>query len=122
MRPKALVCDDDALLRSYVRSVVTAHGWEPDEAATALDAIDLAEMLHPDLVIMDLALAGMSGLEAIPRICACCPGSRIVVLSAFDQARDACLRAGAVAVVTKAELHHLDEVLDGLQPVGSTAP
>lgn len=116
MRPRALVCEDNPTLRSAVGDIVEAHGWATIGASTAIDAIDLASRLHPDLVVLDIDLVGMSGLESIPRVRAGCPGVRVVALSVNEHALlRLCLDAGACAVVTSSDLHRLDEVLAGLE-------
>lgn len=114
MARAALVCDDDPLLRDVVMDLATDLGLRPFEATTAIDAIALAGVLHPAIVVMDVALVGMSGLEAIPRILTVSPTTQVVVLSAFDQARDLCLHAGACDVVLKHDLERLGTVLHGL--------
>jgi len=115
VKPRALVCEDDASLRSVVGDLVEAHGWATVEASTASDAIDKATALHPDLVVLDIDLVGMSGLESIPRVRAGWPEARVVAMSIADRALELCLLAGACAVVTAADLGHLDEVLADLE-------
>ena len=108
------MCEDDPALRSVVGGLVEAHGWAATEASTATDAIDMASRLHPDLVVMDIDLVGMSGLESIPRVRAGCPEARVVAVSDSDRGLDLCLDAGACAAVTTSDLGRLDEVLAGL--------
>ncbi len=115
VKPRALVCEDDPALRSVVGDLVEAHGWATTEASTATDAIDLANELRPDLVVMDIDLVGMSGLESIPRVRAGCPEARVVAMSVTDRGLDLCLAAGACAVVTSDDLGQLDEVLADLE-------
>lgn len=116
VRPRALVCEDNPTLRSAVGDIVEAHGWVATGASTAIDAIDMANRLHPDLVVLDIDLVGMSGLESIPRVRAGCPGVRVVALSVHEHALlRLCIDAGACAVVTTSDLHRLDEVLAGLE-------
>ena len=115
MRPRALVCEDDPALRSVVGDLVEAHGWTTTSATTATDALDLATTLHPDLVVLDTSLIGMSALESIPRLRAGCPDTRVVAMSVSERGHDLCLDAGACAVVTRADLERLDEVLAELQ-------
>ena len=115
MRPRALVCEDNPTLRSAVGDIVEAHGWAATGASTATDAIELAGRLHPDLVIMDIDLVGMSGLESIPRVRAGCPGVRVIAISVVERSLQLCLEAGACAGVTIADLQRLDEVLAGLE-------
>ena len=115
VKPRALVCEDDSALRAVVGDLVEAHGWATIEAATASDAIDMARTLHPDLVVLDVELAGMSGLESIPRVRAGCPGVRVVAMAETGQAAELCLDAGACAVVTTDDLDRLDQVLAELE-------
>jgi CheY-like chemotaxis protein len=110
----ALVCDDDPVARGVVALMVQKHGWEPAEVATPRAAIELAGVLRPDVVVLDVALAGMSGLDAAPLIQAQSPDARIVMVSAFEVPAGARSRAGAIDVVGKHELPRLDEVLRGL--------
>ena len=116
MTRRALVCEDDSALRAVVGDLVEAHGWTATEASTAIDAIDMASELHPDLVVLDVELSGMSGLESIPRVRAGCPGVRVVAMSGTGQAAELCLDAGACAVVPIDDLGHLDQVLADLEP------
>ena len=115
MKPRALVCEDDPTLRAVVGDLVEAHGWTMTEASNATEAIDKATELHPDLVVLDIDLVGMSGLESIPRVRAGCPGARVVAVSVADRGLDLCLGAGACAVVSMSDLGRLDEVLAGLE-------
>lgn len=116
MSRTALICDDDPVVRGVVAEMVQAHGWEPAETATARGALLLTELLGPDLVIMDVALAGMSGLEASARIRTECPTARILVLSSFEVPPETCRRVGAIGAIAKDELPRLESVLDELQP------
>lgn len=115
MKPRALVCEDNAALRSLVGDLVEAHGWAASEASTAGDAIAMARALHPDLVLLDIDLVGMSGLESIPRVRAGCPQARVVAMSVTDRGLELCLGAGACAVVKTSDLSRLDEVLADLE-------
>ena len=115
VKPQALVCEDDPTLRAVVGDLVEAHGWTAAEASNAKEAIDKAAELHPDLVVLDIDLVGMSGLESIPRVRAGCPEARVVALSTADRPLELCLGAGACAVVSRSDLGRLDEVLAGLE-------
>jgi len=115
MRRQALVCEDNPALRSAFNDLVEAHGWTTVEVSTATDAIDKATALHPDLVLVDIGLVGMSGLESIPRLRAGSPDVRVVALSDSRRGLDLCLGAGACAVVQTSDLARLDEILTGLE-------
>ncbi len=115
VKPRALVCEDNPTLRSVVGQLVEAHGWSATAAETATDALYLAAELHPDLVVVDIGLVGMSGLESIPRLRAGCPEARVVAMSVTNRGLELCLGAGACAVVTTSDLSRLDEVLSSLE-------
>ncbi|MBV8979767.1 MAG: response regulator transcription factor, partial [Acidimicrobiia bacterium] len=109
---RALVCDDYSMVRETIRPLLVETGFEiVREASLATEAISLAEMTQPDVIVLDLSLPGMSGLQAIPILKLVSPRSTVVVFSAYDIWRDACIDAGASAYVEKSNLEHLEEVL-----------
>ncbi len=118
VKPRALLCEGDSALRALVADLLRAHGWQASEARTAADAFDLAASLHPDLVVLDIEFAGLSGLESIPRVRAGWPGARVVALSGTGQGAELCLGVGACALVATSDLARLDEVLRGLEVGG----
>jgi two-component system KDP operon response regulator KdpE len=99
---RVLVVDDEAPILRALAANLRARGYQPDTAATGEDALRLAAKHHPDAVVLDLGLPGMSGLEVIS-------GLRgwttvpIIILSARGAERDkvAALDAGADDYVTK---------------------
>lgn len=105
---RVLIVDDAAIVRAVVRRVLTAdHRFEVvGEAANGQAAIDAATAHCPDLVLLDLAMPEMDGLEAMPHIAAASPNARVIVLSAFshDQMATAAIEAGAVAYLEKRHL------------------
>jgi len=107
---KALICDDDAFLRSMVGQLLTGQGWEVVAAVeTAVEAINLTSVLRPDVVVIDVSLRGMSGVDAIPELVDA--GAVVVVCTAFSGAVDHARHAGAMAVVDKTDLAALVGVL-----------
>ncbi len=109
---RALVCDDYSMVRETIRPLLVEAGFETiREATLATEAISLAEMAQPDVIVMDLSLPGMSGLQAIPILRLVAPHSTVVVFSAYDVWRDACIDAGATVYVDKGDLEHLADVL-----------
>jgi len=83
---RILIADDQELVRTGFRVVLEA---EADfdvvgEAADGLDAVQAAEALHPDLVLMDIRMPNLDGIEATRRIAATEAAPRILILTTFD--------------------------------------
>ena len=115
----ALICDDDAVFAGLIRRVlVTEGGAGVGAVSMAADAIDFARVVHPDVVVMDISLAGLSGIEAIPALREA--GCMVVICTAFGSASDSALRTGAAAVVDKAEVVTLPDVLVALRAKART--
>jgi two-component system response regulator NreC len=81
-----VICDDHALVRTGLRRVLEA---EPDfevwgEAGSAGEALALVRTRHPDVLLLDVAMPGPSGIEAIPAIVEAAPSTRVVMLSMQD--------------------------------------
>lgn len=100
-----LIVDDQALLRGSFRVLVdsTPGLAVVGEAGTGVEAVDLAAEHHPDVVLMDVRMPGMDGIEATRRICDQQPDVRVLMLTMFDL--DAyvysALRAGASGFLLK---------------------
>ena len=116
---RALVCDDEKVVRGVVHHVCEALGFQVvGEAGLALEALVMADIVHPHVIILDVSLPGMNGVEVIPSLRATCPDAVIVVFSAFDALREEALSAGAFEVVDKAGLNGLGPLEDCLRVVG----
>jgi DNA-binding NarL/FixJ family response regulator len=83
--PRVLIADDQALVRTGFRLILTARGIEvAGEAADGAEAVAAARELRPDVVLMDIRMPRMDGLEATRRILAELPGCRVLMLTTFD--------------------------------------
>jgi diguanylate cyclase (GGDEF)-like protein len=111
-----LIVDDDRTTRAVIRGILDEVGhFSVQEAGDGREAIVLARRYQPDLVLLDLAMPGMGGLDALPSIQAASPGSRVVVMSALDHPEVAAsaVQNGAVGYLDKLrELTHLTDHLD----------
>lgn len=116
---RILLVDDHVLLREGVRAVVST---QPDmtivgEASGGGEAITEYARLQPDLVLMDLQMADMSGLDAITAIRAASPEAKIIVLTTYagDGRALKALRGGAMGYLLKSSLRN--QLLDAIRSV-----
>jgi DNA-binding NarL/FixJ family response regulator len=115
---RIVLADDHALFRDGVSSLVQAWGHEVVGRATSgQEAVDLVLRLEPDLVLMDVRMPGMSGVEATEAIAAVRPETRIVMLTVSEDEEDlfAAIRAGARGYLLKdLEAAQLRAMLDAV--------
>ncbi|OGO45683.1 MAG: DNA-binding response regulator [Chloroflexi bacterium RBG_16_63_12] len=105
LETRILLADDHAVLRSGLRLLLEA---QPDlkvvgEAGNGREALALAQSLQPDLIVLDLTMPGLGGLEALPLLRTAAPAARILVLTMHDDEgylRQA-LRGGASGYILK---------------------
>ena len=102
---KILLVDDHAIVRSGLRRMLAAElpGVRISEAATGREALVLARAEQPALIVLDLNLPGLGGLELLRRLVTEHPQARVMVLSMHAEAFYAtrALRAGAVGYLSK---------------------
>ncbi|WP_333572874.1 response regulator transcription factor [Sphingomonas sp.] len=116
---RILLVDDHMLLREGVRAVVSTQDDMEivGEASGGGEAIREFARLQPDLVLMDLQMADMSGLDAITAIRKASPDARIIVLTTYsgDGRAIKALRAGAMGYLLKASLRN--QLLEAIRSV-----
>lgn len=102
---KILVVDDHDLVRAGIRHLLSGEtGFEVvGEAASGEEALQQTRALHPDVVLMDIHMPGMGGLEATRRLLAAAPRTRVIAVTVADQEPfpSRLLKAGAVGYLTK---------------------
>lgn len=117
---RIVLADDHEVVRRGVRSLLESkHGWEVcGEAANGREAVELAKRLRPDVVVLDLSMPELNGLEAVRQICRLTPRPAVVVFSMHDAeqlVRDV-LQAGALGYVLKSETaQHLLAAVESVQ-------
>lgn len=99
---RVLICDDEAPMRELARAVL-ADGYEFGEAADGAACIEIARRLRPDLMLIDLMLPGISGLEVLGELRSdpALAEVPVVVISAWDHLEAEALEAGAARFVGK---------------------
>ena len=101
---RVVLADDHTLFREGMRSLLNMTDVDVvGEAATGQDAVVMTEKLQPDVVLMDIQMPGMNGIEATRRIVATSPHVGVVVVTMFedDDSVFAAMRAGARGYVLK---------------------
>lgn len=101
---RVMLVEDHALVRSAVRQALTCRDVEVvAEAATAEEALAVAPVQRPDVILLDIDLPGMSGLQLVHELAPRVPQTKIVMLTVSGSDRDlvSAIRAGAVGYLTK---------------------
>ena len=128
MHIRVLIADDQALIR---RGMSLMLDIEPDievvgQAADGAEAVALSERLQPDVVLMDLHMPGVGGVQATREITRAQPGVRIMVLTTFDADEMVfeAIRAGAQAYLLKdaSEAEVLDTIRAASEAPNTTPP
>jgi len=113
---RVLVVDDHDLFRTGLRSLLDEHGVHVvGEASNGEQAVRLARELAPDVIVMDLNMPGMSGVEATRKISDIAPLTRVVVLTISDQDADVldAIVSGACGYLLKDA--SIDDLLRGIR-------
>lgn len=84
---RVLIADDDDLMRAGLRELLT---FDPEieivgEAATGREAVQRARRLAPDVVLMDVRMPDLDGIAATRELCSAAPGTKILILTTFEQ-------------------------------------
>jgi DNA-binding NarL/FixJ family response regulator len=106
MATSVLIVDDHPLTRGALAALLTQHDFDiVGEAEDGERAIEVARSLQPDLVLLDLTMPGMSGLDALPLLRAAAPGCEVVMLTASVAEENllGSIRAGAAGYLLKTE-------------------
>jgi two-component system, NarL family, nitrate/nitrite response regulator NarL len=102
---RVLVADDHMIVRTGIRHVLEgqAEFEVVGEAASGEEALELTPQLKPDVVLLDISMPGPSGLQVTERLRAISPGTRVLILSMYDNAEYVLqsVRAGAHGYLLK---------------------
>ena len=119
MTTRILIADDHDIIRAGIRSVLEAHPQYAvvAEAGSGAQAVELARLHRPDLIIMDVSMPGMDGIEATGAILRESPETRVLALS-MHESRDylaRMLKAGAAGYMLK--IFAAKEILNAINTV-----
>jgi two-component system response regulator HydG len=103
MQAKILIVDDEPAHRQMIRAVLDAEGYAIDEAADGKEALNCVRKRFYDLILMDIRMSKMSGIEALKEIKLINPGIAVIVMTAYASVSTAvgALKSGAYDYLTK---------------------
>jgi len=80
---KILIVDDDADIVRIVSTMLAGQGWQVQYAYNGSDALRAVREEHPDLVLLDIMMPGMDGIEVLREARGIAPGMRVIMITAF---------------------------------------
>ena len=103
MKPVVLLVDDEDTIRLFLEKTLSDEGYEAIAAATGQEAIDLTRKEFPDLVLLDLKLPDINGIEVLQQIKEMLPEVCVIMLTAFGDIETAvsAIKKGAFDFVSK---------------------
>lgn len=115
-----LLVDDHKIMRDGIKAILrqNADFAVSGETDNGTDAVQMAKQLRPDIVLMDIGLHGLNGIEATTEILRHCPDIRVIILSMYDDEHSvvSAIRSGARAFVLKKASD--SDLVDALRTVG----
>ena len=118
MAKNILICDDAAFMRMMIKDILTKNGYNVcGEAENGLKAVEKYNELKPDLVLMDITMPEMDGIQALKNIKAANPGAMVIMCSAMGQQAMVIesIQAGAKDFIVKP--FQSDRVLEAVKKV-----
>lgn len=121
-KPLALVVDDDEVFRNRLRRALAQRSWEADAVSNGAEAVTFARERSPDLVLIDLRMPGMSGLDVISELRALDSSMTIIVLTGYGSIPTAisAMKRGADHYLSKPA--DADQILATYEQLRSVSP
>lgn len=103
MKSKVLIVDDSAMARRTMRHILESAGYDVAEASDGLNALERYFLEKPDIVMLDLVMKGMYGLDVLTKLRELDPQVKVIVVTADIQtsSQDLVRDAGGAAFVNK---------------------
>jgi DNA-binding NarL/FixJ family response regulator len=101
-----MIVDDHTAFRGVIRTILQHSGWQCIECQDGSEAVEQYANSMPDLVLMDISMEGLDGLQATAQIKACFPAAKIMILTQHDDShlRSAAEQVGACGYLLKEDL------------------
>lgn len=118
MAKNILICDDAAFMRMMIKDILTKNGYNiAGEAENGAKAVEKYAELKPDLVLMDITMPEMDGIEALKKIKASDANASVIMCSAMGQQAMVieCIQSGAKDFIVKP--FQADRVIEAVQKV-----
>ncbi len=114
---RVLIVDDNPAVRRLIGRVLSELADDIQECADGSEALRAYRECCPDLVLMDVEMARMDGINATRELMAACPEAKVVIVTRHDdeQTRDAARMAGACGYVLKDNLLALRELIEEIK-------
>lgn len=115
---RILVADDHPAVRRFVCEVLTTEGWQIcGQASNGREAVEIAVQEQPDVVVLDLSMPELNGLDAARRILKAMPQAIVLMLTMYEseELTQAVLESGVAACLLKSDLQHLVKKVRSLQ-------
>src|SRR3989454_626631 len=98
-----LVADDDASIRSLLKQLLSDEGYSVVEATTGTEVVEKVKDVNPDLVIMDVRMPELDGIEALSKLKVSSPKTSVLIMTAFGSSNNAikAMELGAFDYITK---------------------
>jgi CheY-like chemotaxis protein len=114
MKPRVLVVDDEQNLRFTLVEVLRDEGYAVSSAADGQGAVDLCEQEHFDVILMDVRMPGLNGVEAFRRIRRHQQDVRVIMMSGYsvDELREAAVREGATFVSKPLDIEQIMQLVE----------
>jgi DNA-binding NtrC family response regulator len=123
IRPSVLVVDDDSGMVETLQDILSTFRYEVTTACSAASAIRIVRQAHPDVVLMDLRMPGLNGVEALRAMKALAPQMVVIIMTAFtrDDLVDEARRAALAILPKPLDMKHVLALLEqatGGDPAG----